>query len=168
LRELSIVICYATEAHLFITDLNQSPFNVGTHVRLQDFSSPEVSRLNELYGQPLPAENLEAFLSLFGGQPYLVRRALHELRERGSTFKELLRIAPTDEGPFADHLKRFLVLLSRNESALAFLRSLLAKTPVEDAKLFYRLRAAGLLKGETPANATLRCDLYAHYLRNHL
>ncbi len=167
-HELSMVICYATEAHLFITDLNQSPFNVGTRVRLRDFSRMEVSRLNELYGQPLPAENLDAFMSLLGGQPYLVRRALHELLERGSSFEELLGIAATDEGPFADHLKRFLVLLSRNESALAFLRSLLAKTPVEDAKVFYRLQAAGLLKGETPSNATFRCDLYARYLRNHL
>jgi hypothetical protein len=167
-HELSMVICYATEAHLFITDLNQSPFNVGTRVRLRDFSRTEVSRLNELYGQPLPAENLDAFMSLLGGQPYLVRRALHELLERGSSFEDLLRIAPTDEGPFADHLKRFLVLLSRNEAALAFLRSLLAKTPVEDAKLFYRLRAAGLLKGETRSNAGFRCDLYMRYLRNHL
>jgi serine/threonine-protein kinase len=88
--------------------------------------------------------------------------------ERRRTFEELARIAPTEEGPFADHLKRFLVLLSRNEAALQFLRALLANRPAVDAKLFYRLRAAGLLKGETPANAAFRCDLYARYLRTHL
>jgi len=27
---LTIAIAYATEAHLFITDLNQSPLNIGT------------------------------------------------------------------------------------------------------------------------------------------
>jgi hypothetical protein len=165
---LTMVICYATEAHLFITDLNQSPFNVGTRVRLQDFDRTQVSRLNELYGNPLHASDFEGFLNLVGGQPYLVRRALHEMVERRRTFEELARIAPTEEGPFADHLKRFLVLLSRNEAALQFLRALLANRPAVDAKLFYRLRAAGLLKGETPANAAFRCDLYARYLRTHL
>ncbi len=29
---LTIAIAYATEAHLFISDLNQSPFNVGTQI----------------------------------------------------------------------------------------------------------------------------------------
>lgn len=165
---LSMVICYATEAHLFITDLNQSPFNVGTRVRLQDFDRTEVSRLNELYGNPLRADDLEGLLNLLGGQPYLIRRALHEMVERRQTFDVLAQIAPTEEGPFADHLKRFLVLLSRNEAALEFLRALLANRPASNAKLFYRLRAAGLLKGETPASATFRCDLYARYLRAHL
>jgi hypothetical protein len=165
---LSMVICYATEAHLFITDLNQSPFNVGTRVRLQDFDRTEVSRLNELYGNPLSADDFAGFLNLLGGQPYLVRRALHEMVERRQTFDALARIAPTEEGPFADHLKRFLVLLSRNEAALEFLRALLANRPASNANLFYRLRAAGLLKGETPASATFRCDLYARYLRAHL
>jgi hypothetical protein len=31
---LTLAIAYATEAHLFITDLNQSPFNVGTRLAL--------------------------------------------------------------------------------------------------------------------------------------
>ena len=31
-QHLTLVIAYATEAHLFITDLNQSPFNVGTRL----------------------------------------------------------------------------------------------------------------------------------------
>jgi hypothetical protein len=33
---LTIAIAYATEAHLFISDLNQSPFNVGTRLTLED------------------------------------------------------------------------------------------------------------------------------------
>src|SRR5262249_16627693 len=135
-HSLTMVICYATEAHLFITDLNQSPFNVGTRVRLQDFERTEVSRLNQLYGNPLPAEDFEGFLNLLGGQPYLVRRALHEMVERHQTFEVLGKVAPTEEGPFADHLKRFLVLLSRNEAALDFLRGLLTSRPVSDSKLF--------------------------------
>jgi hypothetical protein len=81
---------------------------------------------------------------------------------------ELERQAPTDEGPFADHLKRFLMLLSRNDAALEFLRGALSGKKNSDAKLFYRLRAAGLLRGDTPEDAAFRCELYEQYLRRHL
>ncbi|HWD39266.1 MAG TPA: AAA-like domain-containing protein, partial [Fimbriimonas sp.] len=36
--DFTVVIAYATEAHLFIRDLNQSPFNVGRHLLLQPFN----------------------------------------------------------------------------------------------------------------------------------
>jgi class 3 adenylate cyclase len=166
---LTMVICYATEAHLFITDLNQSPFNVGTRVRLHDFGPTEMRQLNELYGEPLagPVE-YERFVRLLGGQPYLVRRGLHEMVVHRISLAELERLAATEEGPFADHLKRYLVLLSGNDSALQFLRTILSGKQSSDAKLFYRLRAAGLLCGESPVNAAFRCELYAQYLRRHL
>src|SRR5262249_9292212 len=35
---LTLAIAYATEAHLFIEDMNQSPFNVGTLLVLEDFN----------------------------------------------------------------------------------------------------------------------------------
>ena len=40
---LTLVIAYATEAHLFITDLHQSPFNVGTKITLVDFTPEQVA-----------------------------------------------------------------------------------------------------------------------------
>ena len=53
---LTLGIAYATEAHLFITDLNQSPFNVGTRLSLSDFTPGEVGDLNRRYGSPLKSE----------------------------------------------------------------------------------------------------------------
>jgi hypothetical protein len=168
-RDLTMVICYATEAHLFITDLNQSPFNVGTRVRLQDFSPAQIGELNQRYGRPLEKETeLSEFCRLLGGQPYLTQRGFHEMVARHRPLAELREAATTDEGPFSDHLKRFLVLLSANQAALEFLRALLQGRGTNDAKLFYRLRAAGLVKGETPADATFRCDLYQRYFARHL
>ena len=83
------IICYATEAHLFITDINQSPFNIGTHVALHDFTPEETRRLNTLYGGPLASDDeFLLFHRLFGGQPYLTRRALHELVSRPTTLAE--------------------------------------------------------------------------------
>src|SRR5205814_9448331 len=50
---LTLAIAYATEAHLFISDLNQSPFNVGTRLELSDFTGQQVTELNRRYGSPL-------------------------------------------------------------------------------------------------------------------
>ena len=44
-----MAIAYATEAHLFITDVNQSPFNVGTRLTVEDFTLSQVADLNERY-----------------------------------------------------------------------------------------------------------------------
>src|SRR5205085_2722820 len=41
-RQLTLAIAYSTEAHLFITDVNQSPFNVGTRLALEDFTPERV------------------------------------------------------------------------------------------------------------------------------
>jgi hypothetical protein len=43
---LTLAIAYATEAHLFITDQNRSPFNVGTRLELEDFTFEQVAELN--------------------------------------------------------------------------------------------------------------------------
>ena len=51
-ERLTIVIGYATEVHLFIKDLNQSPFNVGRRIDLPKFTLDETSDLNERYGRP--------------------------------------------------------------------------------------------------------------------
>lgn len=74
--KLTLAIAYATEAHLFIRDPNQSPFNIGTRIALSDFTPAQVADLNQRHGNPLPEdEHLERFYRLLGGQPYLVRRS---------------------------------------------------------------------------------------------
>src|SRR5712691_6279172 len=52
-RKLTVVIAYATEAHLFIQDLNQSPFNVGRRLDLEDFNLQQTIDLNGRYAGPL-------------------------------------------------------------------------------------------------------------------
>jgi len=52
-QKLTLAIGYATEAHMFITDMNQSPFNVGTRLVLADFTEDQVWELNGRHGCPL-------------------------------------------------------------------------------------------------------------------
>jgi hypothetical protein len=168
-RRLTLAIAYATEAHLFITDLNQSPFNVGTRLLLDDFSFEQLSELNRRYGSPLD-EGAETarFYRLVGGHPYLVRRGLHELAARGQSLATLESEADHDEGPFGDHLRRLLLSLMQDAELGEVVRNVLRGQPCPDPESFYRLRSAGLMTGDSASDVRPRCQLYATYLEKHL
>ena len=69
-QHLTLAIAYATEAHMFITDMNQSPFNVGTRLVMADFTPLQLEELNKRYGSPLrDASELKQFYDLLGGHP---------------------------------------------------------------------------------------------------
>jgi DNA-binding SARP family transcriptional activator len=166
---LTLVMAYATEARLFITNLNQSPFNVGTRVDLEDFTLEELSELNRRHGAPLrEACDLHRFHRLIGGQPYLARRGLEALLRRGIDLANLETHAASDAGPFGDHLRRLLAALSRDHDLTEVVRGMLRGAPCTDADRFYRLRSAGVVTGRAAAEARLRCELYAAYLSEHL
>ncbi|WP_395090310.1 AAA-like domain-containing protein [Armatimonas sp.] len=151
---LSVAIAYATEAHLFITDPNQSPFNVGVRLLLTDFTLSEVEQLARRYQSDATA----ALYALLSGHPYLTRRGLEVLATGGTL--ETTHV-------FDDHLERLLFSLSQEPLLReAILRVLGGKTPSVDA--FFRLRAAGVLFGESASETRLRCLLYENYLRKHL
>jgi hypothetical protein len=112
---LTLAIAYATEAHLFITDMNQSPFNVGTKIVVEDFTPAQVEELNHRYQNPIPSqEDLNRFHRLLGGQPYLVRRGLHEIANRKLSYQQFEDVATRDESFYGDHLRRILVLVVRD------------------------------------------------------
>lgn len=166
---LTLAIAYATEAHLFITDLNQSPFNVGTRLTLEDFDLAQTSDLNSRCGHPLPPGEAEMrFFHLVGGQPYLVRRGLEEIGRRRLTINAFEAEADRDEGLFGDHLRRILITLTQDSGLAETVRGLLGGHPCPTPESFYRLRSAGLITGSSPADTTFRCRLYEIYLTRHL
>jgi DNA-binding SARP family transcriptional activator len=165
---LSLAIAYSTEAHLFITDVNQSPFNVGTRVTLDDFSRDQVTDLNGRHGFPLrDRAEIERFFGLVGGHPYLVRQGLHELAVHATGLDALDTGASHEEGIFGAHLRRIRALLRRDFSVCEVVRDLLRDGASPDADSFYRLRSAGLVIGHSPEDARVRCGLYERYLRQH-
>ncbi len=167
--KLTIAIAYATEAHLFITDINQSPFNVGTRLVLEDFTPMQVAELNRRYHNPIKAEEeMGRFFRLVGGHPYLVRRGLHELATRKIPFDTFEQQAARDEAFYGDHLRRILILLVRDPELTRVMRGVLNGEPCPTPESFDRLRSAGLVTGHIPEEARPRCRLYAAYLRRHL
>ncbi len=164
-NRFTVVISYATEARLFIRDLNQSPFNVGRQIGLQNFSLDQVSDLNRKYGSPLKRESdLEALHFLVAGQPFLTRRALEVLANGRLTFRTLIETADHDDGPFGDHLKRMLIAVSHTPNVLNAIRVSLSMRQQSSSDGVDRLIAAGVLKESSDGNIDLACDLYTRYL----
>lgn len=170
---LTIAIIYATEAHLFITDPNMSPFNVGTPIELRDFGVEQVADLNRRFPPPAPLGDHEVrdFCQLVGGHPYLVRRGLYEMKKHNLAFDSFRRQADSDDGPYGDHLHRILALLARDPEMLEEVRAINEGRPgsadTADGK-FYRLRSAGVIAGDSPQGARIRCDIYRSYLARHI
>lgn len=168
-QNLTLAIAYATEAHMFITDTNQSPFNVGTRLVLSDFTLPQVAELNRRYNSPLRDEaELSRFFDLVAGQPYLTRRGLNELASGKLGFWDFEAQAARDEGPFGDHLRRLLVSLAQDTTLFDIVRALIGGRHIATPEAFYRLRSSGLVAGESARDMKLRCKLYQLYLARHL
>jgi DNA-binding SARP family transcriptional activator len=166
---LTLAMAYATEAHLFITDLNQSPFNVGTRLTLEDFTPAQVADLNRRHGSPLQNEReVQAFYRLLGGHPYLVRLGLFRLVKGSLRWSQLESEAGRTDSVFAEHLRRLGHALSRDPALAAVVSGLLKGESRPDEDSFYRLSSAGVLSGGTPARARFRCPLYASFLARSL
>jgi AAA-like domain/TIR domain len=168
-ERLTLAIAYATEAHLFITNMNQSPFNVGTQLTLEDFTIDQVNELNRRYGSPLhTTAELLRYFGLVGGHPYLVRLGLLQLVTYNRSLTTFESQADRDEGPLGSHLRRVLVSLAQEPAMLEIVRGILRGVPIPSDDSFYRLRSAGILLGESRDGARLRCGVYGRYLERHL
>ncbi len=168
-RRMTLAMAYATEAHLFITDLNQSPFNVGTKLTLEDFTLDQIAELNVRYGAPLKDEaEITRYFALVGGHPYLAQRGLYEMTRHGLNLDSIEAKADQDEGIFGEHLRRMLVSLTRDAVLCEAVRDMLRGKPGLAITSFYRLRSAGVLVGDSAKDARLRCRLYASFLEKHL
>jgi DNA-binding SARP family transcriptional activator len=174
---LTLAIAYASEAHLYVTDLNQSPFNVGTRLGLGDFSIDEVASLNDRYGGLGPLHGhpplrtgaeVDRFYRLVGGHPYLVRRGLNELAMQTTAIEAFEGLAASGQWIYGDHLRRMLKLLERDADLCEIVKGVLRGGPGPSEESFYRLRSAGILAGRSESDARPRCGLYAAYLERHL
>ena len=165
----NLLIGHSTEPVLFIDDINQSPFNVGEVLRLADFDVTQVRDLNCIYGTPLRAESdVHRLMALVGGHPFLVRQALYSLRTTVPDISELTKVATDADGPFGDHLRRYLWLLRDKPAIREELLRVIQGGRCVDEIIFQRLCAAGLVNGTSRENAVPRCKLYQRYFSEHL
>ncbi|MFG6097892.1 AAA-like domain-containing protein [Leptothoe sp. ISB3NOV94-8A] len=166
-KQLDLTFVTSTEPYQLIADLNQSPFNVGENLRLQDFDDQQVHLLNELHGLPLTTVDEQRLMKLVNGHPYLVRKALYLVASNRMTAQELFAKAQEENSPFVDHLKYHLFRIYGNKVLVkAFLR-ILKDQVCEDEVMYFRLHGAGLVCRDGQS-VFPRCQLYADYFEEHL
>jgi hypothetical protein len=72
------------------------------------------------------------------------------------------------DGPFGNHLHRMWLGLSQSADLVDAVRGLLRGKAALTQESFFRLRSAGIIVGTEPGAASLRCGLYASYLKSQL
>lgn len=166
---LNIVLGYSTEAFMFITDMNLSPFNVGTDFMLEDFNYDQVEELNRRHGSPIrTVQDMSQIIEFLQGHPFLTRKALYDLVVEQLTVSNLISQALNDDGPFSDHLHRYLWWFNNHLELRTAMKSVIrAQTCISD-EVFYKLRSAGLVRGTSRTDVRPRCGLYTQYFDSHL
>jgi hypothetical protein len=164
---LNLALVTSTEPYQLISDLNQSPFNVGTVVELTDFDPEQVAELNQRHGEPLKGADLDKLTNLLAGHPYLTRKALFLLASQRIEFEKLLIAACEDDGPFGDHLRNHLFRMSDRNELKEGLIQIIKYNRCSDEHIFFRLRGAGLVR-RVSNDVLPRNPLYAEYFGKRL
>ncbi len=166
---LTLALSYATEAHLFITDLNQSPFNVGTRMIVEDFTRDQAADLNLRYGSPLKDEaQISRFQELVGGHPYLVRRGLDVMAAEGLNIAQIEAQATREDGLYGSHLNQLYRSVVQDPDLTDLLRTVLQGKILPTEVSYYRLFSAGILAATPDHQTRMRCRVYETYLANRL
>lgn len=106
-QTLRLIVVHSTDIYVPF-DFNQSPFNVGLPIQLDDFNIEQVRQLAQRYGFQPKAKEIERLMSLVAGHPALVNLALYHLSREDITCEQLLKTAADPTGIYAHHLQRHL------------------------------------------------------------
>lgn len=167
-QNLRLAIAHSREVYPTLK-MNESPFNVGIPIKLPELSTCQVEGLARKHGLRLSKEDLSSLMRMVGGHPYLVRVALYKLVREQSSLSQFIKLAPTEEGPYEDHLRRHLASIKEDEELAVALRNIVSSDePIEvDSNEAFQLASMGLLKRRGNAVEPL-CDLYRQYFKERL
>jgi hypothetical protein len=124
-KKLSVIMVISTQPFLLIEDINQSPFNVGLRIELEDFNIKQIEELNRRHGSPISPGELAEAEAFLGGHPYLVRQALYTLVDQGMTWSDFVQTAADEAGPYSSHLRHYLWQLRDHPELIDSLKRIL-------------------------------------------
>jgi len=166
MKALGLILVSSTEPYQLIEDLNQSPFNVGTELKLEDFTLAETEQLNAAYQHPLQTEELAELYKRVGGHPYLTAQVLAQVASNQVSRMQLWQTAHQEQGVFGSHLVYHRLRLEKRSELLGGMQSIAqgkAKQVPKDVAI--RLEMAGLVK-PSPNGYVPRCGIYELYFRD--
>jgi hypothetical protein len=166
--KLRLIIVHSQEPYAQ-RDINQSPFNVGFPVELSEFTREQVRELVKLHKLVWSDDELDQFMELIGGHPYLVRSALYRIASRDITLTDFLRTASTEAGIYSSYLMGHLKTLEDYpELGEAMQKVVAVDEPVRlRSEISFKLDSQGLVS-RIDNNVTPRCLLYKLYFRDRL
>ncbi|MEB3310260.1 MAG: AAA-like domain-containing protein [Snowella sp.] len=161
--QLRLILAHSTDVYIPL-DLNQSPFNAGVPIELQEFNSSQVATLARCYGLQWKQGEVESLMAMVGGHPYLVSLALYQVASQKTTLTQLLQEASSEVGIYTAYIRQLLQTLQQTPFIIdGFKRVLWSDEPVTlDPIQTYRLHSMGLVKQQSN-QVILRCNLYREY-----
>ncbi|QLE57539.1 AAA-like domain-containing protein [Nostoc sp. TCL26-01] len=167
-QKLRLVIVHSKEVYIPL-NINQSPFNVGLPVELPELNQTQVLDLVQRHGLSWSKSQVEQLMVLVGGHPYLVRVALYHIARGRMTLAQLEQVAPTEAGPYSDHLRRHLLNLQNDSELLAAIKAVVKSAQPVDIETIeaFKLRSMGLVKFQGNKIMPL-CQLYRQYFSDRL
>ena len=164
-QKLRLVVIHSTEIYVPL-ELNQSPFNVGLPIQLEDFNLAEIQQLAQRYGLSWKDGDVRAnqLMSVVGGHPALTNLALYHLSRQEITMSQLLETAPPAMGIYSHHLQRHWATLNKQPELAQALHTVFNSTePVGlDPIVAYKLSSMGIIK-QIGNKAVAGCELYRRY-----
>jgi AAA-like domain/CHAT domain len=167
-RNLRLIIAHSKEVYIPL-NINQSPFNVGLPVDLSPLNDDQATDLIKRHGLSLSPREAVDLMDLTGGHPYLLRVALYHLARQEITMTDMVKIAPTAEWAYGEHLRRHLNSLHDHPELLLAMQQVIgADEPVRiEAAEAFKLSSMGLVRFHGNDVVPL-CDLYRKYFREML
>lgn len=163
-QKLRLVVIHSTEIYVPL-ELNQSPFNVGLPIQLEDFNLAEVQKLAQRYGLNWRDDTqCKQLMSIVGGHPALLNLALYHLSRQEITMSQLIETAPPAMGIYSHHLQRHWATLNKQPELVQALNTVFNTTePVPlDPIVAYKLSSMGVIK-QVGNKAIAGCELYRRY-----
>ena len=127
-KRFRLIVSYTRQPE--VSDINQSPFNIGHMIRLHELTQAETAALSSRYGLKLDEAALHSLRLLVGGHPTLIGKGLSTLAH-GLDFNQFLANATSAEGSYREHLRAVSHHLSIPEIGSALRKLARTDEPIE-------------------------------------
>lgn len=166
--KLKLILAHSTEVYIPL-DINQSPFNAGVPILLEEFERHQVEVLADLHQLDWNNLHIDLLMNEVGGHPYLVRLAMYQVKTQKLTLEQFFAEAISETGIYSNPLRRLANILNQSdELSSAFARVVESSKPIALNSLqIYQLHSLGLVKYQRNL-VSPRCKLYRDYFRRIL
>lgn len=167
-QKIRIIIVHSTDSYALF-DINSSPLaNVGMTITVDGWTEQQITYLATQYNLNLTEEQIDKFISLVGGHPFLINHAFKSIKNNDIPFEQLLSKAGTEEGIYSNYLRRIREILEEKQALKeAFKQVVLADYPVLiDRGELFKLKSLGLIN-VVDDFAIPSCRLYQEFFRKY-